>query len=136
MKSLQVIMAVVLSLLTLNTSGAKAQQSTPDQEALTICVLIGGEVVNPGHYDVKSTDGVPELIALAGGPTREAATTRVLVERGVAPDKKTVMLDVFAAVRQSGAKPDFALHDGDFVIVPKTLIASGLLDRSKSRAML
>jgi protein involved in polysaccharide export with SLBB domain len=84
-------------------------------------VLIGGQVAHPGYYDVKSTGGVPGLIALAGGPTREEATTRVLVERGVAPDTKALTLDVFAAVRQGGTEPDFALRDGDFVIVPRSL---------------
>jgi len=40
--------------------------------AINIKVLVWGYVFYPGHYIIPSTNGVNDLLALAGGPTQDA----------------------------------------------------------------
>ncbi len=47
--------------------------------------------------------------------TEDAALTRIVVKRG----NTTSVVDAYAAVKEGGQISDFALQDGDFVLVPK-----------------
>lgn len=77
--------------------------------------FVNGEVARPGAYEIKTGDGVPEIIARAGGPTDASALTRVTVQRG----EQTRVLDVYGALKEGGPKPDFLLQEGDFVVVSR-----------------
>lgn len=115
MSKLWLIMSVVIGALGCPVHGANAQQPALPPEAQTNTVYITGEVAAPGAYVLKPTEGVAELIASAGGATSTAALSRVTVRR---KDGTITTLNVFSAFK-SGVKPDFALHDSDFVTVPR-----------------
>ncbi len=115
MRKFRLLTGVALATFLVPTLGPEAQQQAPQTELHTNTVLIWGEIAAPGIYKLKPTEGVPELIAHAGGATPSAALTQVEVRRGAT----TTNVNVFAALRQNGARPEFVLHDGDFVIVPK-----------------
>jgi polysaccharide export outer membrane protein len=115
MRKFQLLIGLALASFLLLTPGAKAQQQAPQPEPNTKTVFINGEIAAPGVYKLKPTEGVLELIARAGGATPSAALTQVTVCRNTT----TTIVNVFAALRQNGARPEFVLHDGDFVIVPQ-----------------
>jgi len=50
--------------------GGHYDYSLPD--AINIKVLVWGYVLYPGQYIIPSTNGVNDLLALAGGPTQDA----------------------------------------------------------------
>jgi polysaccharide export outer membrane protein len=79
-------------------------------------VYISGQVAKPGPYEIMEGDGVPELIARAGGYNERAALTRVTLQRGTA--SQTV--DVYDALKVGGDKPNVPLREGDFVVVPES----------------
>ncbi len=81
MARVSVVMAVVLGALLFYAPAAIAQQSVAQLETPTISVFIAGAVHKPGAFRVKPTDGVPELIAQAGGATPRAILTKVIVKR-------------------------------------------------------
>jgi polysaccharide export outer membrane protein len=88
-------------------------------------IFVSGEVKTPGPVELKDDTSLPKLLTQAGGPTDDAALKRVVVERG----GKTYTVDTFAALKQ-GKPLEFALQDGDFVLVPKNtariLVAPGV----------
>ncbi len=77
-------------------------------------VLVSGEVKNPGAFELKEGDSLPQLITRAGGPTLEAALTRVIVER----NGEKIIKDVLPSLN-NGVGMDFPLLEGDFVVVQK-----------------
>ncbi len=83
-------------------------------------VFISGEVKLPGSYELSEGDSVPELIARAGGPTDDAALTRVSVSQH-SGSRTSSIVDVSAAMRRGdGAKLNLPLGDGDLVVVPRS----------------
>jgi polysaccharide export outer membrane protein len=88
-------------------------------------IFVSGEVKTPGPVELKDDTSLPKLLTQAGGPTDDAALKRVVVERG----GKTFTVDTFSALKQ-GKPLDFALQDGDFVLVPRNtarvLVAPGV----------
>lgn len=80
-------------------------------------VFVSGQVLRPGAYDLKAGEGVSELIARAGGQLPGARLKSVQVERG----GTTRSFDALAALRDGQNKPEFALQEGDFVVVPENL---------------
>ena len=80
-------------------------------------VFISGEVKNPGSYELKEGDSVPELIVRAGGALPEAALTQVSI---VSKDGSAHNVDIALALTEGGNKgKDFPLQQGDFVVVPE-----------------
>lgn len=78
--------------------------------------FINGEVARPGAYDIKEGDGIPELIARAGGPTDLAALKTITLQR----QGQTTLVDVRASLTMAGGnKLNVPLQDGDFVVVPR-----------------
>ncbi len=89
--------------------------SIASKEAQT--VFISGEVKNPGAYELKEGDSVPELIVRAGGALPEAALTQISV---VKRDGAALNVDVATALKEGGDRAkDFPLQQGDFVVVPQ-----------------
>ncbi len=80
-------------------------------------VFISGEVKNPGAYELKEGDSVPELIVKAGGALPEAALTQISV---VKRDGTAHLVDAANAIKEGGDRgKDFPLQQGDFVVVPE-----------------
>ncbi|HVF10754.1 MAG TPA: SLBB domain-containing protein [Abditibacteriaceae bacterium] len=77
-------------------------------------IYVTGQVRQAGPYELKEGEGIPELLARAGGTTNFAALRSVTVKHG----NETKVIDVFDAIKNN--KPlNFVLHDRDSVMVPK-----------------
>ncbi len=82
-----------------------------------------GEIIRPATYEVKSGEGLPQLIEAAGGFTASAARRRVLVERIVAPSDREqtgrdrTTIDVSSEKLASGLGPPVPILNGDVVRV-------------------
>jgi len=75
-------------------------------------VIVSGQVVHPGPYQVAEGEGIGSLLARAGSYTPAASLRHVVLERG----GQTQTLDVSGEVLR-GEKPSVTLRDGDSVIV-------------------
>jgi protein involved in polysaccharide export with SLBB domain len=84
-------------------------------EIQALNVYVSGETAAQGPIQIREQDGLAEVLARAGGPTKNAALTRVTVRRG----DQTYQVDVSGAFREGAAPPNFTLRDGDFVVVPR-----------------
>lgn len=80
-------------------------------------VTINGNVKTPGQYEIDAGEGVPEVIARAGGVTEEAGLSRVSIKRNDQP--QPVILSFVEAIKTGGARPDFPLRNGDTIVVPR-----------------
>jgi protein involved in polysaccharide export with SLBB domain len=78
-------------------------------------VGILGEVQRPGLYPVDPTLTVFDLIALAGGPTRQANEKRLQLLRGGASIR--VSLDPAAIARST--LQELGVHSGDQLVMPR-----------------
>ncbi len=89
---------------------------------LTIIVNLIGFVQRPGRYEISNTIDLPNLIALAGGPTADGALNDVQIIRFIRNDSRvdrreiTVDLEKLAKVKAD----EFALQPGDFIKVNRT----------------
>ena len=87
-------------------------------------ILVGGEVREPGVYDMPSARiGVLEAVMLAGGPTLRAQRREVAVLRR-APDGGVMLRRVdFAQALEGGGADAVPLSRHDIVFVPRSGIA-------------
>ncbi len=92
----------------------KAQQLAPTRVEKTISVFINGEVRKPNTYQVPANATLNALLALAGGPTNDAALSQVMVYRR---GETTRIINVHAILGKIPA--DFALQNDDTVVVPR-----------------
>lgn len=93
--------------------------NVPIDRIISIYVL--GAVNNPGALEVKESEAITVLqaIAKAGGFSERAAKTRVKVIRQTAEGKKkTMKINVKDIIK--GQKEDIILQEGDVVVVPET----------------
>jgi len=75
-------------------------------------VIVSGQVLHPGPFQVAEGEGIASLLARAGGTTPAASLRHVVLERG----GQTQTLDVSEEVLR-GEKSSVTLRDGDQVIV-------------------
>ncbi len=75
-----------------------------------------GQIAHPGAYEIDKGWTVSQLVAVAGGPTNEAALARTLVMR----KEKTIPFDLEQVLIEGNASADVSLESGDVVIVPET----------------
>jgi len=86
-------------------------------------VSIDGNVVRPALYELKPSDGLRELVRLAGGVAPDAFVRRVQVDRILPPSQRTqpgvdrVVLDADVTAVSDSAARDFALEPNDAVSV-------------------
>jgi len=87
-------------------------------------ILVGGEVTDPGLYDMPSARiGVLEAIMLAGGPTARARRRRIVVLRR-AEDGGVMAREVDLAAALDGGRADLIpLQRHDIVFAPRSGIA-------------
>lgn len=84
-------------------------------------IVIIGEVVKPGLYDLSGPTSLLELISLAGGPTRGAgqSATIVRIVKGDEANKETITVDVADLTKAGHDAVDVPLKDGDTVTISK-----------------
>lgn len=81
------------------------------QQAAANRVSVGGDVVQPGQFNLTKDDSLFQAISRAGGPTASGDLSSVMVIR----NGTTQVLDATT----TGVGKTFALQDGDLVIVQK-----------------
>jgi polysaccharide export outer membrane protein len=81
-------------------------------------VFVYGQVVRPGVYPVEENSTLLQVLTQAGGTTEQAdlGKVRVLIRQG--QRSSVARIDVTEHIRR-GDPPDFPLHAGDTVVVPK-----------------
>ena len=96
--------------------------------------IVGGEVVNPGKFDLQGNVTMSDAIAIAGGFNLRARTTEVLLFRRVTNDLVEVKrVNVKMALR-GNPEEDVTLRPGDSLFVARSKV--GKLDRFMSVARL
>ena len=87
--------------------------------------LVGGEVANPGRFEMRGPVTAIEAIAMAGGfKTASAKHSQVILFRRVGPDlAKTEILDLKAAMSPSATEGLADLKSGDMLIVPQNRVS-------------
>ena len=89
-----------------------------------ISIFVFGEVRNPGALQVKVSKKLTLLqaVAQAGGPTENAAKSRVTIKRRDRKTGKEVRIKVNLNDLISGSKPDIELQEGDVVFIPESFL--------------
>lgn len=77
-------------------------------------VLVAGEVASPGIHQVSGLSSVLDAIGLAGGILKTGSLRRVYLIRG----GKRLEIDFYALLMSGASVADFALRDGDRIVVP------------------
>lgn len=87
--------------------------------------VVGGEVANPGRFEMRGPTTALQAIAMAGGfKTASAKHSQVILFRRVGPDlAKTNLLDLKAAISTSATEPLADLHPGDLLVVPQNRLS-------------
>lgn len=87
--------------------------------------VVGGEVGNPGKFEMRGPVTAVQAIAMAGGfKSASARHSQVILFRRVNGDlAKTQILNIKAAMRPSASEPLADLHPGDLLVVPQNRIS-------------
>jgi len=87
--------------------------------------VVGGEVANPGRFEMRGTITAVQAIAMAGGfKTASAKHSQVILFRRVGPDlANTQILNLKAALSTSAKEPLSDLRSGDLLFVPQNQIS-------------
>jgi len=105
------------------------------EREVLIEVQIWGQVNRPGRYRVPVATDVVGLISYAGGPTEDAALSRVKLVRGVYGPGQTQKVNVSKYAGKADKSLVPMLEQGDVVVVPSTLFhktmrAAGFLSQA------
>jgi polysaccharide export outer membrane protein len=85
--------------------------------------LASGEVTRPGKYELRSDTTVTEAIAIAGGFTKQARHSQVVLFRRVSLEvAETHVLDLKRMLNSRDLREDLHLRPGDFIFVPQSRI--------------
>ena len=97
-------------------------------------VYVVGDVIRPGGFPVDPVKGltVVQALALAWGPTQNAATGKGLLIREQKGGRTLTALNVKRLLR--GQDPDLPVQDGDILFVPDSL-AKNLVNRTMESAI-
>ena len=80
-----------------------------------------GEGTGPGKYPLRGRSTVLEMIAQAGGPSKNADLNNVRVRR---KEGQMLALDLFKTINEGDLSQDLVVDDGDLVFIP-TLAEEG-----------
>lgn len=87
-------------------------------------VFVSGQVTKPGSYDLRAGQTLFQVVALAGGFTREAHRKHILHARPINErELKVVVVDVTKLLKPGANNPDILLQDGDYVYIPDSKMA-------------
>jgi len=85
--------------------------------------LASGEVTRPGKYELRGDVTVNEAVAIAGGFTKQARHSQVVVFRRVSTDvSEAHVLDLKKMLAARDLREDLHLRPGDFIFVPQSRI--------------
>lgn len=92
-----------------------------DDEGDLINVFLLGEIATPGLIELDTGSTILQAIAVAGGPSRFAATKRLQLRR---TDKRTgqqsvTTINYKALTRGATLSRDIVLKDGDVILIPE-----------------
>jgi polysaccharide biosynthesis/export protein len=94
--------------------------------------VVGGQVVRPGKYEIRSDITVAEAVQIAGGFTSQAKHSQVILFRRVNDDLvETRLLNLKKMLKQNGLREDAHLRPGDFIFVPQNALSK--IDRFITR---
>jgi protein involved in polysaccharide export with SLBB domain len=105
----------------ISSNGALYDYSDPD--GINIKVMVWGYVKYPGQYIISSSNGVNELLSLAGGPTQDADVDDLKLFR-INPDSSQTIINFNYSnlLWNNGglSKPLIipGLHPGDILLIP------------------
>jgi hypothetical protein len=91
------------------------------EREVLIEVQVWGQVNKPGRYRVPVTTDVVGLLSYAGGPTEDAALSRVKLVRGAFGPGQAQKVNISKYAGQADKSLVPMLDQGDVVIVPTTL---------------
>ncbi|HVM93789.1 MAG TPA: polysaccharide biosynthesis/export family protein [Terriglobales bacterium] len=85
--------------------------------------LASGEVIRPGKYELRGDITVNEAVAMAGGFTKQARHSQVVLFRRVSTGiAETHVLNLRKMLDSRDAREDMHLRPGDFIFVPESRI--------------
>jgi len=87
--------------------------------------VVGGEVANPGRFEMRGQVTAVQAIAMAGGfKAASAKHSQVVLFRRVGPDlAKTEILNLKSAMSAKNTEPLADLRPGDMLIVPQNAVS-------------
>jgi polysaccharide export outer membrane protein len=86
--------------------------------------IAAGQVGRPGRYELRSTTGVAEAIAIAGGFTEQAKHSQVVLFRKITDGVvETHVLNLKAMLASRNLEEDLELRPGDMLFVPQNRIS-------------
>jgi polysaccharide export outer membrane protein len=87
--------------------------------------VVGGEVTNPGRFEMRGRVTAVQAIAMAGGfKTASAKHSQVILYRRVGPDlAQAELLNLKAATNPASTEPLAELQPGDLLVVPQNRIS-------------
>ena len=86
--------------------------------------LASGEVARPGKYELRGDVTVNEAIAIAGGFTKQARHSQVVLFRRVSTEvAEAHVLDLKQMLDSRDLREDLHLRPGDFIFVPQSRIS-------------
>ncbi len=86
--------------------------------------LASGEVARPGKYELRGDLTVIEAVAMAGGFTKQARHSQVVVFRRISPYvAESHVIDLKRMLDSHDLHEDLHLQPGDFVFVPESRIS-------------
>lgn len=87
-------------------------------------IFVGGQVTNPGKFELREARTVVQAVFLAGGFTEQARRTMVIHARPTASgDWDIRIVNVLKIIEGKTRENDVDLHDGDYVFVPNSRIS-------------
>jgi polysaccharide biosynthesis/export protein len=86
--------------------------------------VVGGDVGRPGKYELRTDTTVAEAVEIAGGLTRDAKHSQVVLFRRVDDDLvEARLLNLKKMLNESQLKEDAHLRPGDMIFVPQNTIS-------------
>ncbi|MEO0621394.1 MAG: polysaccharide biosynthesis/export family protein [Pseudomonadota bacterium] len=89
-----------------------------EDEDLQLIYVIG-QVGNPGRFEIEDPVDMLQALAIAGGPSVFAATTRIQLRKRDENGGETVTLFDYDAVQEGNGTGLLVVDDGDVVVVPE-----------------
>jgi polysaccharide export outer membrane protein len=85
--------------------------------------VAGGEVAKPGRYELRGATTLTQALAVAGGTTNGANTSRVVLMRRYGLDEVEVkQINVKRMYARKDLSEDPVLRPGDTIVVPKSAL--------------
>jgi polysaccharide export outer membrane protein len=87
-------------------------------------VIVLGQIKSPGVYSVTGARTILEAIGLAGGFTKDAVSSSVILIRGGFEKPQAKRINLTRAIKRGDTRLNVPLESEDIVFVPKKFIAN------------